>query len=356
VNVLLEHRTLMIVLPLLLSFFVIVRGLATPRNFEAASKIFPGDPSATSTRGIVGLAAQFGFGVAPPVGSETAEFYRQLLTSREVLREVAYSKYTVHTGLEGPDSVRTGNFLELNYIEGDSTNEGRMNAIFALEGSVFASADQMSNIITLSVRSPMPDLALQINRRLLQLADEFNAERRQTQAKSEREFVEKRLGESRAALRAAQDRMTDFLERNRTFSQSPTLSFERSRLELAITENQTIYTTLSQAYQQASINEVRNTPVLSIVMPPETVIMPMARGIALRSVLAFMLGLILAATIAFTRTNFARKYQAGDEDYLDFVRLSRSTINGMLRFVPAALRRRIRSRWPWLDNDLETTK
>jgi uncharacterized protein involved in exopolysaccharide biosynthesis len=207
-----------------------------------------------------------------------------------------------------------------------------LETIRQLESDINATTDIATNIITLTVKATTPVLAVAINRRVLQLADEYNVQRRRSQARMEREFVEARATEARGSLEAAERALEQFLKENRTFASSPQLAFQHQRLQRRVELQQQLYLSLSQSYEQARIEEVRDMPVLSVVTPPETVVEPQASSVLGRAFVAFMLGLILAIVIAFLRAAFARLRAENSPEYETFRRLRNS-------MTPAPFRR-----------------
>ena len=113
---------------------------------------------------------------------------------------------------------------------------------------------------------------------MLDLLDSFNLETRQPQAASERRFVEERLGQAKDELLDAEDRLLTFLNQNREFQNSSQLSFEHDRLLREVRLRQDVVTSLTESHEQARIEEVRNTPVITIVQAPELPALPTDEG------------------------------------------------------------------------------
>src|SRR2546428_650042 len=110
-------------------------------------------------------------------------------------------------------------------------------------------------------RSALSGLASELG---LALVNTFNLERRQSRAAQEKRFVETRRTEARDELQVAEDRLKSFLERNRDYRNSPQLVFDQERLAREVALRQQLLTSLSQAYEQARIDEVRDTPVITV--------------------------------------------------------------------------------------------
>jgi uncharacterized protein involved in exopolysaccharide biosynthesis len=164
--------------------------------------------------------------------------------------------------------------------------------------------------------------------RVVALINEFNLERRQSQAAAEREFTFRRLEEVRGDLRQAENRFEAFLERNRGFD-SPSLLFEQDRLRRAVSLQQQLFTTLAQAYEQAKIDEVRDTPVITVIEAPETPIRPEPRGTVRKVVLAALGGTLLGLALAFGLDFTRRVEDDGSPEYAEFQKLKRAAVDDL---------------------------
>lgn len=239
-----------------------------------------------------GIAAQLGFAIPGGGSDESPAFYQELLESRALLGEA------VTTPLRLGD--RQATLVEL--WGGDGNERQRVSrAVAQLSERVGVSTNLEANVITVRVRADRPELAAQVNRRLLDLVNEHNLTKRQHRARAEREFVEERLQEVGAQLAAAETALERFLTQNRTYESSAALRFEASRLQRQIDLNQQVYTSLSQASVQASLDEVRNTPVVTVIDPPEAsvrrvggTIVYYARNILFGLVLGTLIGMLVA--------------------------------------------------------------
>ena len=73
------------------------------------------------------------------------------------------------------------------------------------------------------------------------------ARERIAQLPAELQFVEVQARNTEAGLRSAEDRLQYFLQQNRSVSGSPELSFERDRLQRAVSLQQQLYGNMLQA-------------------------------------------------------------------------------------------------------------
>jgi len=296
-------------------------GLIRPRQYTAKASFVP---QSRAPQAVSGIAAQFGLTLPGQKGDESPAFYVELLESRGVLRAAAltsYSAATSRTGTRGPSTLvdayqKPGKPLELRI---DAT-------IKRLQKDVGSSVSNKSGMVTLTARSESAQLSQQIAARLLQLLNQFNLDRRQSQAAEERRFAESRVAEVKGELRAAEDRLQYFLQANRDYTNSPNLRFQEERLTADITLLRQLYTTLSQAYEQAKIDEVRDTPVITVVEVPEVPVRPDSRGLLLRAlggmVVGMMLGVALAMVRAVTQTHRVQR----SEEFAAYMALKHETL------------------------------
>jgi len=188
-----------------------------------------------------------------------------------------------------------------------------------------------SGLVTVSVRAESAELSQQIASRVLQLLNRFNLDRRRSQAAEERRFVEGRVGEVKSELRLAEDRLQYFLQANRDYGNSPSLRFQQERLAADVALQRQLFTTLTQSYEQAKIEEVRDTPVITVVELPEVPARPDSRGLLLRALGGFvagmLLGMAIAALSALTHSNRVQR----SEEFEAYTALRNEAISDLKR-------------------------
>jgi uncharacterized protein involved in exopolysaccharide biosynthesis len=184
--------------------------------------------------------------------------------------------------------------------------------------------DPSTGLIALRVTAPSSALAVAINRKMLELLNEYNVERRQSRAAQERRFVEERLEEAQAALLDAENDLARFLDQNRAIENSPQLSAELARQSRGVELRQSIYTSLAQSLEQARINEVRTTPVITVIEPPEGWARTNESDPVRASLIAFATGLLVAGTFALVREVLAAMRRENPAEYAEVSELSRS--------------------------------
>jgi uncharacterized protein involved in exopolysaccharide biosynthesis len=325
-NVLLRHRRMVVAWGLLLMALVAGLTLYFPRTYTARSTFMPQTRKQSSS--LSGIAAQFGLAMPTTEASQSPAFYADLVQSRGLLGSVVDTPFEYET--EDGTKVK-GTLTDFYKSKGKSPALRRDAAIRRLADDVDASTVQKTGVVDLSVTVTQPALAVQINQRLLELLNEFNLKSRQSQAGEERRFTERRLGEVKQDLRAAEDRLQQFLQRNRDIRNSPELTFQADRLQREVAMQQDVYTTLAQAYEQAKIEEVRDTPVITVVQQAEFPVRPDRRGLVIKSILGLMGGLLVGAALAFWRSYTTNTASLATTEAAEFAVLRRQAAGDLLR-------------------------
>lgn len=319
-NVLLRHLRLLIVVPVVAVLLAVALWLVKGQDYVAASALKPQAVASNASR-LAGLAAQFGISSIPGSESESPEFYAALLTSSDLLRATAQTEYVFATDESREDTTR-GTLLDIYPLDEEMPAADQLrNAVDRLRGQVSAGSDLSSGLVRLRTRAEWPELAVQINRRMIDLLHEFNVARRQTQASAEREFIESRMAEAEAEYLDAESKLRAFLESNRAITASPQLMFEQNRLQRRVTLREQIYSSLAESYEQARIDEVRNTPVVTVVDRPEGSARKAPPGLLVLMAVAGVLGLLAGTALAALLESMQRSQAESPREFAEFERL-----------------------------------
>ncbi len=303
INFLLRHPRLVFGVP---AFFAVVAGvfsLVRSPGYTAESK-FATQKGASGNARFAGLAAQFGVNLESSNAIESPDFYMELLTSQHLLRDAANTSYS----FRDPETNRvlTGNLVQLYGIKAPSADAALRAAALRLRSDISMFPNVRSGLITLRTGAPWGGLAVALNQRLLELVNAFNLQTRQTQASHERQFVDERLNVAQNELTAAETALKQFNQDNR-IAGSPQLQFEQQRLQRRVELRQQVYVSLAQAYEQARIDEVRNTPVITVVEPPSGTATRRGGGAITNALLGLFAGLVVGIIMALAGEYFGRE-------------------------------------------------
>jgi uncharacterized protein involved in exopolysaccharide biosynthesis len=264
------------------------------------------------------VAQAFGINLGTANAGPSLDFYVAVIRSRDLLADLVTTPYRFPGA--GSGDTASASLLEIYGMESDTSDQALLPATRRLRGEIDIASDPGSNLVTVRVHAEGPELAEAVGSRLLELLGRFNIDQLQSRASAERKFVEDRMKLARSQLSAAEDSLREFLESNRSFENSPRLRFEEQRLQRNIDLRQQVYTSLAEAYEQARISEVRDTPVITVVDSPEGSAMRQRHAVR-NGLVGLVLGLLLGTVIGSGREYLAREREEHPEDYSEFVRL-----------------------------------
>lgn len=325
-NVLLRRMRFIIFFTLVLATIAVLMTLFSSVTFVATSRFTPETAQVGISR-LSSLASQFGIDAGASGGGESLQFYAELLNSPELLRDVVVTEYVVDDGERGR---RGGTLIELLEIEGETPSVRLRRAVDDLRERTSVGSNYQANLISVEIRAPWPELAVAVNRRMLQLVNRFNLERRQSRAGAEREFVEGRLEQAQQELRAAEERYINFVQANRRYDASPELTFEANRLQQEVSAQEEVILSLQQAFEKAKIEEVRNTPVVTVVDDPQASVRPDGTNLILNVLVALVFGLMVGSAMALILEYLERERREEPEEYAEFRRLRKRVVASML--------------------------
>lgn len=312
----LRHRRMILGTVAFFTAVAVGWGLVQPREYEAAARFVPEAREATGADAAT-LARQFGINLGRQGTGYSSWFYADLLESRETLASILTAQYR-------PTDADTDITLsELWKIDDPAKGVGRLRRAMRVH------VDRQTGVVSVSVRTRDPALSRQIIERIVAAMHQFNVEVRRSQAQAEVEFVQDRLGEAQASLRVAEDSLQAFLRQNRQFDQSFELRFEHDRLQREVALRQEMASTMYRSLEQARIDAVRDTPVLTVIAAGE-MIRPVRRFLVMRFIVGATLGLALGVLLALTLyylKDLRGRYQT---DYQEFEQLRAEA----LRSVP----------------------
>jgi len=289
-------------------------GFLKPAKYMAWASFIPRGSNESDRSGLASLAGQFGVLVSAGNQSLSPDFYSRLLKSRVLLREIV--RDTIAVQEMGGKRI---SFLDLFEIDEGMTKRREEQGVAKLMDIVSTSFVRTTGVVELNVATRWPSVSLAIVTSLVNGANAFNQRLRQGQAETERKFVEGRLSLAGSDLRAAEDRLENFLKTNRDVGSSPDLSFARDRLQREVNLKQQVFTSLTQSYEEVRLREVRDTPVISIIEPPSVASIPESRGRVLGLFFGLALGAFFGTLEVFALGGIRRRRGEGDPEANDFV-------------------------------------
>jgi uncharacterized protein involved in exopolysaccharide biosynthesis len=313
-----------------------------------------------------GLAALQGFGINIGGASSglTPQAYADILSSREVrlavVRDTFYfaDEDTMTTFVDYVDRPPglVGTILKytiglpgtiMEAVQGDQRTavetqsgarvyptEAEEEAIKAIGDRISSSVDQETGLMSVSATAGEASLAAGLTESFLQhLTDRVSAIRTE-KARRNLAFMEDRFTEVEQELRAAEEELATFVDRNSGI-QSARLETERERLQRQVSFKSELYQQLQAQVTQARIELQRSEPVITVVEEP----VPPLRRSAPRRMLVVLLCLILGGILglagAFVKSFLdSTEDDAEENEKLEEIKKS---------LVPAKLRSKVRA-------------
>jgi uncharacterized protein involved in exopolysaccharide biosynthesis len=310
----LRHRAILIGVPLVVALGTLTYQLSRARTYTSVASFAP-QSKAPEAGNLAGIAAQFGVSRGGAQPAHSPAFYAELVRSRTILGRIADTSFSPAAGAP-PVTL-----AEVYDIRVRSPERAREEVIEELRRDVSARASRETGVVFMQVRAETPALAHAISTRVFDLLNEFNVSTRQSQARTEREFVQSLLENAEADLLSAEREQQAFLQANRQYSRSPELVFQHDRLAREVSSRQQLLDALRQRYEQARIDEVRDVPLITMLEEPSLPAKGDGRGTVGRLLIALVAGSLLALALALVREILQRGRNSSSEEYLQFVRL-----------------------------------
>ncbi len=266
-----------------------------PERWTSETRFVPEASSSIQLpQGIGALAGELGFALPGADPMSSPDFYAAVMEGRSLLERTLLTRFR-RPGTAA-DSAPLIDILE---IEEDTPRKRIESGVEWLREHSSPNVDATTGAVEFSVEMPDPELAAAVTTHMVGLLNDFNQRTRNLRARERRKFAEARSGEAQNDFEAAEDSLRDFLTRNRQFEFTPQLLFERNRLERQVTLRQEVYQTLRREYEIARIEEVDDTPVLTVVDPPVIPAYPSSPRRTRMAIVAGVLGVLVGVGLAF---------------------------------------------------------
>lgn len=322
-NVLLRHRWLLI-FSTVFGFVIFAFANYTPYKTYTATAMFA--PRSRVQQSITSsVLSQLGIGGGGGGGAGGGAYYMEVIRSPRILGPVVEHKYTFPTAT---GSVNRS-LIEVWGLQGAPAPNARASAVAMLGAKIKTISPPGGGIMKVSVTTEHPVLSALVTQRILEEINRFNLETRQEQASGERQFIEARVAEARLALSDAENALQNFTNENVYFQPISRLTLEWERLKREVTLRQELYQNLAKALDQAKIDEVRDSPVITLIEKAEVPLGPNAPLWPRKAILGALIGLFLGMLIAFLHSYIGRTRDTYADDYSELARLKRETGNDM---------------------------
>jgi uncharacterized protein involved in exopolysaccharide biosynthesis len=234
--------------------------------------------------------------------SQSVSFYGELLRSKGVLGAVASKEYVTS---KNPNQKQT--LAKALGIRESNPEIAKQLAVQQLSTDVSYSISSRTGLVGVAVKEADPLIAQQVNANILVEIDKWSRNEGHTQAVSERQFIEQLVADARSRLAQSEQAVRSFLELNRSYESSPELKLEFARLQRDVNLRQEVYTSLTQTYEQARIEEVRSPNVINIVETADFPVDPQRKEALRTTLIGLATGLLIGMVLAFLRQRVEEK-------------------------------------------------
>jgi len=314
VKILVARWRILLVLPVVGALIGVVLIFLIPPTYTATTTfVTASQRDITAALGsFANVASQLGVGL-PSNPSNSPQFYGDVLRSRQVMEDVVRVRVPDPRSRRAGDSVAIGDL----YTRSDGAPVARVSdAIIKLTHESAVSVNPRTNIIELRVSSRYPSTAAMVAQQFLVALNHFNLETRQSQARERRRFVADRLREAQDSLAGAERTQQDFLLTNRgSFRMAPTLDAQYQRIQRQIQTYQDLYSNFRREYETARVDEINDTPVITIIDTAAVPLKPSAPQRLVTVIAGAMFGVFLAVAVLLVQAYLERLRLRSPRDY-----------------------------------------
>ena len=294
-----KNIKLIILITFLISFATFVKlKFYTSPVYESIAKIISSNNSNTSLLG--GVASQFGFQLPNNSNPNTINWvYPEIIKSRTLARALVSRKF---------DTEKYGSQKSLLEIliprKESSINNKEMYLSLSIDKvikMIKVKEDKRSGITTVIARAFEPKLASDILNAVIEELDKHQKTFNSKQLKKTKDFIQKRVLEVEKELNNAEIKLKNFRERSRRIENSPALLLERQRLEREVSVLIGVFTSLKQQFENAKIEEVRDSDFVVVLDEPAVPIVPSAPNKKRLFFIISSLGFIFSVILTFIK-------------------------------------------------------
>lgn len=322
-NLLLRQRWLILSIAGAVALVTAAVVILAPKTYTVGSSFII--QKRDQTPAAAGIAAQLGMDLLGADANQSPAFYAALIKTPDVLDRLVDTVFATST------NPRPRPLAAIWDISRKSPVLQRQAVIEKLQKTVSSSTSQKLDLVLLSVATNDPLLSRELADAIFEQVNWFNLRTRQSRAAAERQFDQRLVEEVGTDLRNAEDETQRFLQENQQPRMSAALEMQKQRLTRRLEILNARYVSLVTAYDRARIDEVRDTPVITVIERPRLPVQPDSRHLAKRILLMLLLGLVLGAIIALVRQILSNTRLSADGDAQEFHQLLGETSSDVRR-------------------------
>ena len=328
VRAVLRYRRSVVGTALGLAAFVAAVVFTRPRTFMSQASFTP-QATRSQLGSLGGLAAQLGVAVPTTDGNQSPAFYADLLSSRAVLEPLAELPIT------HPESGEPSTVAEVLLRPSLDARLRGTAAILALRKAMVVDVDTKTGVVRVTTTTRHAALSAMLTDSALVQLNYFNVASRRSQAAAQRQFLEERLAITSRQLAVAEEALRDFTKRNRgNRGGSPGLALQEQRLNRELSLRTAVQSGLAQALEQAKLDEIRDTPLITVIEHAREAVEPQPRGLVSSTIIALLVGLAAGAVVAIVRHVVSVNLSEHPGNFADLVHEWQATRSDLARMLP----------------------
>ncbi len=287
ISFIIKHWITNILICLIMGIFILIYVfIIAEKQYTANVTIIPN--AATFSQGLSAqlgaLAGLTGFDLSSNSG-QSQEMFRGILTSRLLLENILYDKYTIE--IDGEQKTeRLIDFVDLKAIDHSDSLEKALKMM--KEEVINISIDVDNNILDLAITLNHPMLSAAVANRMIEVLDDIVQNRVQKEFKEQLAYLQKRLMETENNMTISEGNLERFLEKIKNYSE-PKNQVEELRLKRDLELQTVIYTELNKQMETFILQNMIN---LSHIKVLDEAIPPFKKSRPKRILLTISLGLL----------------------------------------------------------------
>ena len=293
------ERKRVIVISFVVGILTLGVNFLLPKYYKANAVILPeaDKNKLSSMSSLAGLASLAGVNVS---GGDISRLYPVILTSESVLTAVVERRYATE---RFKDSV---NLIQYMQLDEGSPAKNLDEALRRLKDLMTVGFDTKTSVVTASVEMREPRLAADVLNAALAELDLFLREKKATSATEQRKWIESRLVQVNSELRAAEETLKSFRERNRQVS-SPQLMLEQERLAREVQVKGSIDLELRKQAEIAKIDEIKQVTTINVLDEGREPVKKERPKRATNALIGFLLALIATSGFFGVRSIYGER-------------------------------------------------
>jgi LPS O-antigen subunit length determinant protein (WzzB/FepE family) len=193
----------------------------------------------------------------------------------------------------------------------------------AVRGITTITTDQRTGEIYVRVETKYPELSQQVVAAYLSRLEDFNRNKRRSQARENEEYLARQLLAAEGELQEAEDNLETFQKSNLDWamSGSPEILKELGRLKRTVEVKATTYAMLAREHEMAKLEAQKDIPIVRLLGPPS---LPTMKSGPFRRNLIIISGIVAFMMIVFVlivRHFVLQLTQGPEKDEYDNLRL-----------------------------------